>query len=350
MLGYSSAAEMRAAIRAALADDLQFFKYGEQGPSDFYGGFVNYVYDGLRNRVKNSRLYWFSGGQVLAETDLTGTLLREFVYFGSMRIARRDASGSVSYFFADHLGSVRRMTDATGNVQQDLDYYPFGGEVVTSSANTYKFTGKERDTNLDQSRYRTYAFSLARWTSIDPVRGSPGQPQSHNAYAYVANGPTRYTDSCGTLRADTDAGFDDPPPYVPPPAPAPAPPAQAPVASPPGPSPAEQRALELGYGSLAEMHGAIRAALAQEGVFPARGGARPSYTVDCIRIGDAEPIFGVCGYTCVYLGRPVGFGVTLFTMSLIRKRCGEQWQTCPYYIESEITGNSVIIKHCGGQT
>jgi len=166
--------------------------------------------------VKNARLYWFSGGQVLAETDLTGTLLREFVYFGSTRIARRDASGSVFYFFSDHLRSVRRMTDATGNLQQDLDYYPFGGEVVASSANAYKFTGKERDTNLDQSRYRTYAFSLGRWTSIDPVRGTPRQPQSHNAYAYVANGPTRYTDSCGTLRADTDAGFDDPPPYVPP--------------------------------------------------------------------------------------------------------------------------------------
>ncbi len=43
---------------------------------------------------------------MLAETDLSGGLLREFVYLGSMRIARRDASGSVSYFFADHLGSV----------------------------------------------------------------------------------------------------------------------------------------------------------------------------------------------------------------------------------------------------
>ncbi len=158
---------------------------------------VNYVYDGLRNRVKNARLYWFSGGQVLAETDLTGTLLREFVYFGSTRIARRDASGSVFYFFSDHLRSVRRMTDATGNVQQDLDYYPFGGEVVTSSANAYKFTGKERDGALDYSVFRSYTAQYARFTSPDPVHGGPANPQSWNRYPYALNRPTAFMDPLG---------------------------------------------------------------------------------------------------------------------------------------------------------
>ncbi len=158
---------------------------------------VNYVYDGLRNRVKNARLYWFSGGQVLAETDLTGTLLREFVYFGSTRIARRDSSGSVFYFFSDHLRSVRRMTDATGNLQQDSDYYPFGGEVVATSANAYKFTGKERDGALDYSVFRSYTAQYARFTSPDPVHGGPANPQSWNRYPYALNRPTAFLDPLG---------------------------------------------------------------------------------------------------------------------------------------------------------
>ncbi len=43
-------------------------------------------------------------GQVLEEIDLSGNLISDYVYFGSMRIARRDASGSVDYFLAGRLG------------------------------------------------------------------------------------------------------------------------------------------------------------------------------------------------------------------------------------------------------
>jgi hypothetical protein len=60
---------------------------------------------------------------------------------------RRDASGNVFYYFADHLGSSRVITNVTGTVCYDADFYPYGGEraVTTTCPQNYKFTGKERD-------------------------------------------------------------------------------------------------------------------------------------------------------------------------------------------------------------
>jgi YD repeat-containing protein len=54
---------------------------------------VNYTYDGDLRRVEksNGKLYWYSGGQVLEETDLSGNLLNDYVYLAGQRIARRDA-------------------------------------------------------------------------------------------------------------------------------------------------------------------------------------------------------------------------------------------------------------------
>lgn len=51
----------------------------------------------------------------------------------------------MNYYVADHLGASRVVTNSSGTVLDDSDFYPFGGErlVVTSSGNSYKFTGKE---------------------------------------------------------------------------------------------------------------------------------------------------------------------------------------------------------------
>ena len=114
---------------------------------------VTYTFDGNGKRVKKSagRLYWNSlscGQGALFETDLSGNLLDEYVFFKGRRIARRTAAGAVYYFFSDHLGSNRVVTNATGAVAEDSDYYPFGGELVFTDTldNNYKFIGHERDT------------------------------------------------------------------------------------------------------------------------------------------------------------------------------------------------------------
>jgi hypothetical protein len=56
------------------------------------------------------------------------------------RIARRDvSSGNVYYYITDHIGNARVVTNATGVVVEDSDYYPFGGErAITDTLDNRK--------------------------------------------------------------------------------------------------------------------------------------------------------------------------------------------------------------------
>jgi RHS repeat-associated protein len=143
-------------------------------------------------------------GEVLAESDSSGNVISEYIYFNARRIARRDVSrGNVYYYITDHIGNARVVTNATGGVVEESDYYPFGGErIITDSLdNTYKFTGLERDGEAasvqDHTLHRQYSPSLARWLSPDPIPGAPDSPQSWNRYAYVLNDPLTYVDPLG---------------------------------------------------------------------------------------------------------------------------------------------------------
>jgi RHS repeat-associated protein len=174
------------------------------------GAGVTYTYDGDGKRVQksNGKLYWYGmGSEVLDETDLTGSTTNssfsEYIFFGGKRIARRDASSSVVYYFADHLATSRVLTNATGSMLDDSDFYPFGGERVlaSSSGNTYKFTSKERDSEsgLDNFGARYFGSSTSRFMQPDPLlnSGRPEDPQSWNRYSYVRNNPLSRFDPTG---------------------------------------------------------------------------------------------------------------------------------------------------------
>jgi RHS repeat-associated protein len=100
------------------------------------------------------------------------------------------------------------ITDASGVIKEESDYYPYGGEipVVNNDPNKYKFTGKERDTEsgLDEFGARYYASSMGRFMQPDwaakPVSvpyANFGNPQSLNLYSYVQNNPTTVGDPDG---------------------------------------------------------------------------------------------------------------------------------------------------------
>jgi RHS repeat-associated protein len=158
---------------------------------------VTYTYDGDGKRVKKDqasgstydKLYWYGmGSDPLLETDLAGNNGMEFVFFGGKRIARRDSGGAVAYFFADHLGTSRAVTNAAGGNPDESDFYPFGGERVVSETlpnQNYKFTGKERDTEstLDFFIARHYASNLGRFVSVDPGNTS--------GFENLARGPSK---------------------------------------------------------------------------------------------------------------------------------------------------------------
>jgi RHS repeat-associated protein len=173
-----------------------------------------YTYDADGNRVKKANgttgtLYWYMSLGIVGESDLTGNLQSEYVFFDGERVARKDYPGNaVSYYFSDHLKTASVITDATGNIRSESDYYPWGGELqfTNGDSNHYKFTGKERDseTGLDYFGARYYSNGLGRFTTPDwsatpvPVPYADlTDPQSLNQYSYVRNLPTTKADPDG---------------------------------------------------------------------------------------------------------------------------------------------------------
>src|SRR5262249_280120 len=114
--------------------------------------------------------------------------------------ARITASGgAAAWYLPDRLGSIRDLTDATGAIQDHLNYDSFGNVLSESSpafGDRYRFTGREFDsaTGLQYNRARYYDPSIGRWTSQDPV-GFDGNDV--NLYRYVGNRPTTATDPTG---------------------------------------------------------------------------------------------------------------------------------------------------------
>jgi RHS repeat-associated protein len=168
----------------------------------------SYDADGMRMEKTNGSsgtMYWFGpGGEVLTETDLTGTVINEeYFFFNGQRIARIDrATGVLHYYFSDQLQSTSVITDSTGDGQAVYYYYPFGGLAYSSGSdpNHYKFTGKERDgeSGLDNFDFRYYASSLGRFMKPDePFLWSESDPQSLNLYGYVSNNPLSRIDPDG---------------------------------------------------------------------------------------------------------------------------------------------------------
>jgi RHS repeat-associated protein len=111
------------------------------------------------------------------------------------------------YYSVDHLGTPRLVTDAAGNVESVHHYFGFGEELsTTSTAETKRFTGHERDfhtpgsrDDLDYLHARYYKAHMGRFLTVDPVGGRPEVPGSWNRYAYVENNPTNLTDPTGLV-------------------------------------------------------------------------------------------------------------------------------------------------------
>ncbi len=213
--GYDAAGNM-------ISNGTATYSYDGENRLATAGGYT-YTYDGDGRRVKRQSgllgiVSWPDlSGRTLDESGLTGTMVREYVFFNGQRVARRDAANNaVHYFFSDHLGSTSLVTNATGTMaacagtgyvsgEQETDYYPYGGEYPpfcsTISDQKFKFTGKERDaeSGLDNFGARYYGSALGRFTSPDkPFADQHAQaPQSWNLYSYTRNNPLKYIDTDG---------------------------------------------------------------------------------------------------------------------------------------------------------
>jgi RHS repeat-associated protein len=123
-------------------------------------------HDNSRNR--NSVLVYDS--RHCGQNDLSGAIKSEYVFFAGERCTAGYQFGSF-LLFADHMKTASAETDASGNIKDESDFYPWGGELqfTNNNDNHYKFTGKERDSEfqLDHFGARYYGNALGRFISAD---------------------------------------------------------------------------------------------------------------------------------------------------------------------------------------
>jgi RHS repeat-associated protein len=162
-----------------------------------------------------------AAGQRVA-TQIGGALTNILVYdAGGKLLAEYGATvpiGGTQYVFADHQGSPRVITGASGVISRH-DYAPFGEEIgstigMRNGTPGYgngdnarqKYAGLESDdaTGMDHTLWRQYDSLSGRWTAPDPYGGSMDalSPQSFNRYAYVNNDPINKIDPTGLMLSD----------------------------------------------------------------------------------------------------------------------------------------------------
>ncbi len=182
---------------------------------------MNYAYDSFGERVlsipnaglgeEHVRFHFRDLDHQRSSTvDLTNGVWdrdRDFVYAaGRLLATSENGATEAEHFHADHLGSTRLITIASGQAKYEwqLEYLPYGEEITETRITPVMFTGHERDfsTDADYMHARHYHFELGRFLSIDPLRGDPAQPQTLNRYAYVTGNPMNFTDPTGLEGGD----------------------------------------------------------------------------------------------------------------------------------------------------
>ena len=124
---------------------------------------------------------------------------------------------SIHYILKDHLGSWTTITDAEGNVEQELSYDAWGNlrdpdtwqnysmaepsvpELVEGPMFDRGYTGHEHMTafGLINMNGRCYDPLTSSFLSVDAYVQDPTSAQAFNRYAYCGYNPLRYTDPTG---------------------------------------------------------------------------------------------------------------------------------------------------------
>jgi RHS repeat-associated protein len=178
----------------------------EQGANSI----AEYAYNGLGQRVikqagANTTVYHYDlDGQLIAESLLDGTMTREYLYMGKVRIAMVDVAGgnALYHYLNDRLGTPEILTDATGTVAWEAWYEPFGEAHIhpsSSVVNNIRLPGQyfDAETGLHYNYHRYYDPRTGRYLTPDPI----GLLGGINLFPYSQGNPVNSIDPLGLYRS-----------------------------------------------------------------------------------------------------------------------------------------------------
>ncbi len=115
-------------------------------------------------------------------------------------LARWRPGEGTAWYLTDHLGTVRDIVNALGQLINHIDYDSFGRILTQTNpafGDRFTFTGREWDPTLALYYYRArfYDPALGRFVSQDPL----GFMADMNLYRYVGNKPLEDIDPSGQM-------------------------------------------------------------------------------------------------------------------------------------------------------
>jgi RHS repeat-associated protein len=173
------------------------------------GSEVRFGYDGLGRRVfrqegASVRYFYFDGDKIIAEREGSFWVVR---YLLGLKPCGYVVSGQVRVYHADRLGSVRWVTDGSGNLVASYVYEGFGKVMGQSGGGggPYQFCGlwgyrNDQDAGLMHVGARYYEVETGRFIQKDST-------VSINDYYYVGNNPIMRVDPDGEDWLDTATNF-----------------------------------------------------------------------------------------------------------------------------------------------
>jgi RHS repeat-associated protein len=171
-----------------------------------HAGFT-YNGDGVRvgksiNATSTDYVQDVAGSLAMVMTENTGGQTNSYIY-GNDLIAQVDPAGNPTVYHHDGLGSVRALSNLTGQRTDAYSYAAFG-EVrnhTGSAGQSFTFTGEQVDDDLGlvYLRARYYGPKMGRFISKDRFAGFDEDMQSLNRYAYARSNPVMLADPSGEI-------------------------------------------------------------------------------------------------------------------------------------------------------
>jgi RHS repeat-associated protein len=148
------------------------------------------------------RYFYYDGDKIIAEREGSSWVVR---YLLGLKPCGHVVSGQVRVYHADRLGSVRWVTDGSGNLVASYVYEGFGKIVGQEGSEVvpYRFCGlwgyrNDGDAGLLHVGARYYEVETGRWVQKDKLF-QLNTLYTYNLYVYCLNNPVNDVDIVGLI-------------------------------------------------------------------------------------------------------------------------------------------------------